>query len=76
MTRCIFLGSPVGSDDFVKRRFIWKSAKVDMVLTTVADMGNAQIAIGRIVVFSCPSFISSRSLGARRRTRRSKPLQF
>jgi hypothetical protein len=37
----VLLGSPVGSDDFVKQHLIAKSTKVDMVLGMIADMDNA-----------------------------------
>jgi hypothetical protein len=41
----VLLGSPVGSDDFVKEHLISKSTKVDVVLGMIADMDNAQIAM-------------------------------
>jgi hypothetical protein len=41
----VLVGSPVGSDDFVKQHLIAKSTKVDVVLGMIADMDNAQIAM-------------------------------
>jgi hypothetical protein len=41
----VLVGSPVGSDDFVKQHLIAKSTKVDMVFGMIAYMDNAQIAI-------------------------------
>jgi hypothetical protein len=41
----VLVGSPVGSDDFVKQRLIAKRTKVDVVLGMIADTDNAQIAM-------------------------------
>jgi hypothetical protein len=41
----VLVGSPVGSDDFVKQHLIANSTKVDVVLGMIADMDNAQIAM-------------------------------
>jgi hypothetical protein len=41
----VLVGSPVGSDEFVKQHLSAKSAKIDVVLGMIADMDNAQIAM-------------------------------
>jgi hypothetical protein len=41
----ILVGSPVGCDEFVKQHLSATSAKVDVVLGTIADLDNAQIAM-------------------------------
>jgi hypothetical protein len=64
------LGSPVGSDNFVKQHLIAKSTKVDVVLGMIADMDNAQIAMP--LLRSCLSIVLFTSVfGERRRSKRS-----
>jgi hypothetical protein len=41
----VFVGSLVVSDEFVKQHLSARSAKVDVVLGTIADMDNAKIAM-------------------------------
>jgi hypothetical protein len=45
LPRIVFVGSLVGSDAFVKQHLCARRAKADVVLGTIADLDNAQIAM-------------------------------